>query len=243
MREECFSHALCVEAWLCEWVHLWEDNWCKGEGVWGQRNLMAAGMQVLLGDVWRMLSRPSCGWRGRKGVFSEGPQPSTPTLIAFSPRALSVRVSAFCYSWSCSAQPRQGLIHSRCSVYTHWMYVHIAHWSDCLLTAALHGPQSWCLVPFTRPYQIFSKHYHLGSSLFCLDQKVQGLSELSPSHTLTLIEFIALSSQELPFPKSHCLLGYPQNRLWFLPVLLAPSSSGSPPLLNVVKPRGFLAVR
>ena len=36
-----------------------------------------------------MLSRPSCGWCGMKGVFSQEPQPSTPTLIAFSPRVLS----------------------------------------------------------------------------------------------------------------------------------------------------------
>ena len=36
-----------------------------------------------------MPSRPLCGWCGMKGVCSQEPQPSTPTLIAFSPRASS----------------------------------------------------------------------------------------------------------------------------------------------------------
>ena len=53
--------------------------------------------------------------------------------------------------------------------------LHVAHWLEYSFTAVLHGPQSWCLFPFTRPHQIFSKHYHLSSSLFCLNQKVHRL--------------------------------------------------------------------
>lgn len=92
----------------------------------------------------------------------------------------------------------------------------------------------------TRSFNIVTARL-LGCCLFFLGQEVRGgLSELSSSHTPT--RFHSSQFQELPFPKPHCLVGYPQNSLWFLLVLSAQPFSGSPPPLSVVKLRGFGAI-
>ena len=253
-----------------------------------------------------MLSRPSCGWRGMKGVFSQEPQPSTPTLIA-SPRALSEQClllkscsallralntesaqyihiglpwwlpskESVCNAGDSGSIPRLGgstgegkgnplqysCLGSPMDRGAWWATVHgvawvghdlataqqltlnephVAHWLEYSFTAVLHGPQSWCLFPFTRPYQIFSKHYHLSSSLFCLNQKVHRLrfSSATPGpdqFPRSQFPKTALFQTSLPAQ-------LPTKWPWSLLILLAPSSSGSLPLLSVVKLRGALAV-
>ena len=91
-----------------------------------------------------------------------------------------------------------------------------------LVTAVLHGPLS----------------HDLTRSSPNISTWVPPYSALTRRFTVDPINFLGPSFQELPFPKPHCLAGYPQNGLWFLLVLPAPSSSGSPPLLSVVKLRG-----
>ena len=117
---------------------------------------------------------------------------------------------------------------------------HIAHWLEYSFTAVLHGPQSWCLFPFTRPYQIFSKHYHRSSSLFCLNQKVHRLrfSSATPGpdqFPRSQFPKTALSQTSLPAQ-------LPTKWPWFLLILSAPSSSGSPHFSVLLSWRGALAV-